>query len=60
MNLPKFDVIFVDKETGRVNYAVQTRFVLYVTMSEVGYVTLDGRKSSCSFTHAETLEIVRT
>jgi hypothetical protein len=60
MNLSKFDVIFADKKTGRVNYAVQTRFVLYVTMSEVGYVTLDGRKTSCPFTQTEKLEIVRT
>jgi hypothetical protein len=60
MVLPKFDVIFIDKETDRVNYAVQTRLVNYVTMSEVGYTTLDGRKSSIAFPQTEKLEIVRT
>ncbi len=59
MELPSFEIAFVDIESGRVNYAIQTRFVRYITISEVGYYTLKGEPSSCSFTRTEKLEVLR-
>lgn len=54
-----FDLIFIDEETGQVKWAVQTRLVNYITLSEVGYTTLQGRRTSCAFPKTERLEIVR-
>jgi len=54
-----FEIVFIDRKTGEVKYAVLTRVVRYITASEVGYYTLDGRSTSISFPHTEKLEIDR-
>lgn len=54
-----FELIFVDRTTGQVNWAVRTRNIRYITLSEVGYYTSDGRPTSTSFTHTENLEVNR-
>jgi len=60
-----FELIFIDQETGRVNYAITgvTR-VRYITASEVGFDKKSDtfpyiRSGSASFTHTEKLEIER-
>lgn len=51
------ELIFVNKETGQVNYAITgVSFVRYITPSEVGF-DKEGRSGSCSFLHTETLEV---
>lgn len=54
-----FELIFIDRETGKVNYAITgVSRVRYVTPSEVGF-DKDGRSGSASFTHTEKLEVDR-
>lgn len=54
-----FELIFIDRETSRVNYAITgvTR-VRYITPTEVGF-DKDGRSGSASFPHTEKLEVDR-
>lgn len=58
------EILFIDVETGHVNYAVTdvTR-IRYITPSEVGFdkgFNENARTSSCSFLHTEKLEIQHT
>jgi hypothetical protein len=54
-----FELIFVDRETGRVNYAIdRVSRVRYITPSEVGF-DKEGRPGSASFTRTEKLEVER-
>lgn len=56
-----FEIRFVDRKTGRVNYAVTgVTMIRHITASEVGYTYKEGRNSSSSFPHTEDLEIERT
>jgi hypothetical protein len=55
------DLLFIDIETGKVNYAITdvTR-VRYITPSEIGFdkgFNEDARSSSCAFPHTEWIEI---
>lgn len=51
------ELIFVDKATGQVNYAItDVSFVRYITASEVGF-DQSGRSGSSSFLRTETLEV---
>ena len=54
-----FELIFVNIRTGQVKWAVQTRVIIYITLSEVSYITLEGRATSCAFPRAERLEVNR-
>jgi hypothetical protein len=55
-----FELIFRDRETGYVNYAVTgITLIRHVTPSEVGFTDKDGHIRSSSFTQTENLEIVR-
>lgn len=54
-----FEIAFIDRRTGEVNHAIRTPMVRYITPSEVGYFTIDGRRTSCSFTQIEKLEVNR-
>lgn len=54
-----FELIFIDRETGRVNYAITgVMRVRYITPSEVGF-DKDGRSGSASFAYTEKLEVER-
>lgn len=51
------EILFIDVDTGRVNYAITDVTVIrYITPSEIGFTT-QTRRSSCAFTHKERLEI---
>lgn len=54
-----FELIFIDRETERVNYAITsvTR-IRYITSSEVGFDS-NGRPGTASFPQAEKLVIER-
>lgn len=53
------ELIFVDRKTGEVKYAVNNvTLVTYITPSEVGYSS-KGRTSSISFPLTEKLEVER-
>ncbi len=54
-----FELIFVDRETGEVKYAITnvTR-VHYITPSEVGFEA-DGWQRSTSFSRSEKLQVDR-
>lgn len=55
-----FELIFRDRATGHVNYAVTDVAVIrHITPSEVGFTEKGGRIRSCSFPHSEKLEIDR-
>lgn len=55
-----FELIFIDRETGRVNYAVTDVSVIrHITPSEVGFTEKGGHIRSCSFPHSEKLEVNR-
>jgi hypothetical protein len=54
-----FEIAFIDRKTGEVNHAIRTPMIRYITPSEVGYFTIDGRRTSCSFTQIEKLEVNR-
>lgn len=51
------EILFIDRETGGVNYGVtNVSLVRYITPSEIGF-TADGRDRSCAFPHTETVEV---
>lgn len=53
------EILFVDVDTGRVNFAVtDVTLIRHITPSEVGYTYANGRKSSTGFHHKEKLEVV--
>jgi hypothetical protein len=59
MTFELFELIFIDRETGRVNYAItDVSRIRYITPSEVGF-DKDGRSGSSSFPHTEKLEVDR-
>lgn len=52
------EILFIDKQSGRVNYAVtDISLVRYITPSEIGFTYVGGRKSSCAFPHTERVEV---
>lgn len=52
------EILFLDIETGRVNYGVtDVAVVRYITPSEIGFTYVGGRNSSCAFTYAERVEV---
>lgn len=55
-----FELIFVDRETGKVKYAVtEVTRIRHITSSEVGFTYKTGREASCSFPQTEKLEVNR-
>lgn len=55
-----FEIVFVDRQTGKVKYAVTDVSVIrYVTPSEVGFVVKSGAIHGCPFPYSEKLEINR-
>lgn len=55
-----FEIVFRDRKTGKVNYAVTgIKVIRHVTSSEIGFTDKDGHIRSSSFIHTENLEIVR-
>jgi len=55
-----FEIIFKDRETSKVLYAVTDVVTIrHITASEVGFTYRGGRISSCSFPRTEELEIRR-
>lgn len=56
-----FELIFINRETGEVNYAINdVTLVRYITPSEVGFVDTAGHIRSAIFLQTEKLEIERT
>lgn len=54
-----FEIVFVDSDTGVVNYAItNVSRVRYITSSEVGF-DADGRSRSSSFRQTENIEVRR-
>lgn len=55
-----FELIFRDRDTGHVNYAVtEVTLIRHITPSEVGFTDKEGHIRSSSFIQTENLEIVR-
>lgn len=55
-----FELIFVDAETEKINFAVtEVVAVRWITPSEVGITTLDGSLGRCRFKPGEKLVIER-
>jgi hypothetical protein len=55
-----FELVFVDRKTGLVKYAItDVATIRYVTPSEVGFVAKRGTNHSCPFPYSEKLEINR-
>lgn len=55
-----FELIFIEKETANVVYAVnEVVMVRHITASEVGFTDRHGHIRSCSFPHSEVLLVER-
>lgn len=55
-----FELIFINRKTGLVNYAVtDVTMVRHITPSEVSFTERGGRIRSCSFPRTEKLEVER-
>ena len=55
-----FELIFTDRESGRVTFAVtEVAVIRWITHSEIGMTMLDGSLARCRFAVNEKLEIER-
>ena len=55
-----FELIFTDRESGRVTFAItEVAVIRWITQSEIGMTMLNGRLARCRFGVNEKLEIER-